>query len=153
MLGKQRGDRAPLLYLGKAPSLGCTVGGAPACWPKQPACRVALILTEAEGSKCLFSPFPPVPSFRALAYFCPIAVPVACVCMSGEHGFDIHPTGGFVLWVQWMMDWFNGSLETGGRCWRCQAGTVSVPETVTFPWSLCQTDLRSSFPHDCSCTL
>ena len=51
MLGKQRGDRATLLYLGKTPSLGCAVGGAPACRLCTPACRVAMILTEAKGRK------------------------------------------------------------------------------------------------------
>ena len=60
-----------------------------------------------------FFPFtpPPMPSLRALAFFgllllllCLLLVCV-CVCSSCEHGFDIHPTGGFELWSLVLMLW------------------------------------------------
>jgi len=59
------------------------------------------------GLCCLFFSFTSVLSFRALTYFCAIAVLVACVCLcsSCEHGFDIHPTGGIKKWSLVLMLW------------------------------------------------
>ena len=113
---------------------------SPCLWPT-PCLLIASVW------RLFFLPFTPVPSLRALAYFCPIAsvaVPVACMCMcsSGEHGFDIHPTGGFVQWslvlVQWMMDWLTGGwwMMLVLPSWYCVCSRY-----CDIPWSLSELSL------------